>query len=96
MSNTNQELCRRVVFHGRVQGVGFRATTEHLARRRSVTGYVKNLADGTVELVACGEPEEVERFIQAVRTRFEEHLADVHEQDDPASVGRFQSFGIRY
>jgi acylphosphatase len=95
-SDPNRDVCRRVVFQGRVQGVGFRATTEHLARRRPVTGYVKNLADGTVELVACGEPDEVERFIQAVRSHFDENLADVHERDDPASVGRFRSFGIRY
>jgi acylphosphatase len=96
MSDSNPETCRRVVFSGRVQGVGFRATTEHLARRRPVTGYVKNLADGTVELVACGEPEEVERFIQAVRSHFQENLTGAAEQDHPAGIGRFQSFGVRY
>ena len=47
---------RRVVFSGRVQGVGFRFTCQSLARGFDVAGYVRNLADGRVELVAEGEP----------------------------------------
>ena len=48
--------CRRIIFHGRVQGVGFRYTTHRIARGFPVTGFVRNLTDGTVELVACGTP----------------------------------------
>ena len=48
-----------MIYHGRVQGVGFRATTRCLATGFQVSGYVKNLDDGTVEVVASGRAEEV-------------------------------------
>ena len=56
-----------VFFSGHVQGVGFRFTCRGLAAGFSVTGHVKNLANGRVELVAEGERREVEAFIQAIR-----------------------------
>ena len=50
---------RRVVFDGRVQGVGFRYTCKDLAKGFDVVGTVKNLPEGTVELEVMGETEEV-------------------------------------
>ncbi len=47
--------CRRYLVAGRVQGVFFRAGTQQTARALGLTGWVRNLADGRVELVACGE-----------------------------------------
>lgn len=47
--------CRRFVVNGRVQGVFYRATTRELAQQLGLTGWVRNCADGSVELVACGE-----------------------------------------
>jgi acylphosphatase len=47
-------VCRRFVVSGKVQGVGFRASTRKQARRLGVTGHAHNLRDGTVEVVACG------------------------------------------
>lgn len=47
--------CRHFLVSGRVQGVFFRAATEAAAHRLGLTGWVRNLADGSVELVACGE-----------------------------------------
>jgi acylphosphatase len=58
--------CQHFLVSGRVQGVFFRAATEATARRLGVTGWVRNLADGSVELVACGEDEklaELERWL---------------------------------
>lgn len=49
----------RAIVSGRVQGVGFRAFTVEEARSLSLTGWVKNLHDGTVELEAQGEPDAV-------------------------------------
>lgn len=49
--------CRHYLVSGRVQGVFFRAHTQALARRLGLTGWVRNLPDGRVELVACGEAE---------------------------------------
>lgn len=50
---------RRVVVHGRVQGVWFRETTRHTAERHGVRGWVRNLRDGTVEAVLEGDEQAV-------------------------------------
>ena len=60
------------LYEGKVQGVGFRASILSLAKGYEVTGWVRNLADGRVELFASGETYEVEDFLQAIR---ESHLA---------------------
>ena len=56
-----------VIYTGRVQGVGFRYTTKSVATGFEVTGIVRNLPDGRVELVAEGAKEELETFQQAIR-----------------------------
>lgn len=60
-------IARKVIFEGRVQGVGFRYTVKELARGFEVCGWVKNLPDGTVELQAMGEAAELEAFIREIR-----------------------------
>ncbi|MDH5307168.1 MAG: acylphosphatase [Myxococcales bacterium] len=57
---------RRVVVHGRVQGVWFRASTEQEARRAGLGGWVRNCAGGSVEAVFEGAPDAVERLVQYV------------------------------
>ena len=57
---------RHVFYEGRVQGVGFRWTTKNLARGYEVTGSVRNLPDGRVELLVSGEVDEVEAFLEAI------------------------------
>ncbi len=59
-------IAKRVIFEGRVQGVGFRYTVKDLARGFDVCGTVKNLPDGSVELQAMGEPDEVDDFIREI------------------------------
>lgn len=57
----------QVFYEGRVQGVGFRYTARRLAAGFDVTGYVSNLPDGRVELVAAGDGSEVDAFLAALR-----------------------------
>ena len=59
-------ITRQVYYDGRVQGVGFRWTVKNLARGFEVTGWVRNLADGRVELQAQGETQEVTDFLEAL------------------------------
>ncbi len=58
---------RRVVVHGRVQGVFFRDAARRLAAQRGVAGWIRNVRDGTVEAVFEGEPDAVERLVAFCR-----------------------------
>ena len=60
-------IARRFIVSGRVQGVGFRYFALDAARRDGLQGYVTNRADGSVEAVAEGEAEALERFERALR-----------------------------
>lgn len=60
-------IAYRVVAHGRVQGVGYRDAAVQAAFLHGVTGWVRNRADGTVEIVVQGPPDAVERFVQWCR-----------------------------
>ncbi len=62
MTDTVRRSCLRCLVSGRVQGVFFRATTREQARGLGLTGYVRNLADGRVEVLACGEREALQRL----------------------------------
>lgn len=55
-----------VRFLGRVQGVGFRATTSSIARDFAVVGQVRNMPDGSVELIAEGEAQDLQNFVEAI------------------------------
>ena len=85
----------RIIYHGHVQGVGFRYTTASLARRYPVVGYVKNLANGTVELVVEGEAVAVEKLLQAIARTFRGHIRSWDVADLPPGE-RFERFEIRY
>lgn len=56
-------ICKKCVVAGRVQGVFYRATAARRAHELAVRGYARNLADGTVEVLACGEEEAVQAFV---------------------------------
>jgi acylphosphatase len=87
-------VCKRVVYSGRVQGVGFRATAWHVAQQFRVAGHVRNLADGTVELVAEGPAEQVEAFLAAVAGKMAWYIthSDVHDEGPTGA----REFGIRH
>ncbi len=56
------KTCLRCIVKGRVQGVLFRASTQQQAQRLNIQGWAKNLSDGSVEVVACGEEQNVEQL----------------------------------
>ncbi|HEX4083917.1 MAG TPA: acylphosphatase [Chthoniobacteraceae bacterium] len=58
---------RHLFYEGRVQGVGFRYTARRIATGFEVAGWVRNLPDGRVEMLAAGEAGELEAFLQAIR-----------------------------
>ncbi|MCW1923012.1 acylphosphatase [Luteolibacter arcticus] len=82
-------IARRVIFEGRVQGVGFRYTTKDIAKGFEVCGSVKNLPDGTVELDVMGEREEVEAFINEIaeESALAHHIKGMHVKNIPPLEG---------
>jgi acylphosphatase len=87
-------MARKWVVSGRVQGVGFRNYVQKHALRAGVTGYAKNLADGTVEVHGVGGEEGLNRLSGYVRRG--PMLADVRTVDEQlAEVVRYDGFQIR-
>ncbi len=82
-------------FAGTVQGVGFRYTTRRIAGGFRVAGFVRNLPDGRVELVAEGACDEVSRFQQAVEQEMRSYIREVQATHDPPT-GEFASFSIAF
>ena len=86
---------RRLLFSGRVQGVGFRYTTVRIAQGWAVTGYVRNLPDGRVEAVAEGTEDELDRFQTALAAEMAANIRDVACQQSPAT-GEYTDFDVRF
>jgi acylphosphatase len=86
---------RTTLFAGQVQGVGFRFTARDVARQFDVEGYVRNLPDGRVELVAEGDPGELERFLTAVQQAMAGCIRD-RQTTESTATGEFGGFAIRH
>jgi acylphosphatase len=86
---------KTVLYSGRVQGVGFRYATLTESRDHDVTGYVRNLEDGRVEVVVEGEREQVDAFLAGLSGRMGDYIDDVQQSENP-TPGHFQNFEIRY
>jgi acylphosphatase len=81
-------------FEGRVQGVGFRYTTASVAAAFRVTGYVKNLPDGDVELVAEGGEAELKSFLAALRASHIHRFVTRENVDWSDATGRYAGFTV--
>lgn len=74
--------CKRCFVSGRVQGVFYRATAVNKARELGIDGFARNLTDGRVEVVACGEPRAVEQLAQWLWTGSSaSKVTDVHVEE---------------
>ena len=82
-----------VHYTGGVQGVGFRATTAHLARAYPVTGWVRNLPDGRVQILVEGPAERVDAFLLAVRAYWRVYL-DGELREEQRVSGKHTGFQI--
>lgn len=84
----------RILYSGRVQGVGFRYTTKNTAMGYEVTGMVRNLADGRVELMAEGAREELEAFQAGIREAGLDHFIENEDVAWSDATGEFRGFTI--
>ncbi len=85
-----------VFVEGIVQGVGFRYFTKKVAKELGVKGYVKNLPDGRVFIVAEGEENQLEKFLSNIRRGPPLAIVKkIHVEKKPAT-GEFEDFVIAY
>jgi acylphosphatase len=84
-----------IYYSGRVQGIGFRYTLQDIANHQKITGWVKNLDDARVEVVAQAEDETLNSFVQQINQQFSQYIKDVNIEWLPAS-GEFRDFQVRF
>jgi acylphosphatase len=84
-----------VYYSGRVQGVGFRFTAEAIARDFGLTGWVKNLPDGRVEVCAEGAENDLKEFLSKIKQYFARYIIDA-DIDWLNHTDEFKDFGIRF
>ena len=94
MMTTDSAVRRTVYFRGRVQGVGFRQTVREIAERFPVAGFVENLADGRVLLVAEGAAPSLDGFVAAIAAEMDRFIAGAEATNEP-TTGEFAEFVIR-
>ncbi|NIA06122.1 MAG: acylphosphatase [Actinobacteria bacterium] len=84
-----------VYYRGQVQGVGFRYSVCRLAGRFDVKGFVRNLADGRVQVVTEGQTDELDLFLQAVESQMDSYIKE-RELDQQEPTGEFPDFSLRW
>jgi acylphosphatase len=80
-------IATRVIFCGRVQGVGFRYTARDIASGLHLAGYVRNESDGTVEAVLQGPSDAIERCLTELQAEFGRGLRAINRFDHPVADG---------
>ena len=82
-------------YQGYVQGIGFRYNAKIIAERFSISGYVRNLSDGRVELIVEGDEEEIRNFTAAIYAHMQAHIHKVEERWAD-SQNEFNSFQVKF
>jgi acylphosphatase len=90
-----KDIGRTVHYSGKVQGVGFRATVAGIAKDHPVTGYVKNLEDGRVQVVVEGKEADVKKFLDAVRSYWKKNI-EKEDTEETKPTGKYKTFSIMY
>lgn len=86
---------KKIIFKGNVQGVGFRFTANRYAQRHQLAGYVKNLPDGTVEMVAQGPENAIEACIDDLKDYFGAQIRDT-DIENLSPQSQYQDFKITF
>ncbi len=71
-----EQMARHIIYRGHVQGVGFRYTARQTAQQYHVTGFVRNLPDGTVEMFVQGPSQDLDACLQEIQESFAGYLRD--------------------
>ncbi len=89
------QVAKHIIFLGRVQGVGFRFTAHHIANRHQLTGFVRNVPDGSVEMLAQGHPESIDNCIQDIKNSFVGYIRETEINEFPPDP-KYKDFRITF
>lgn len=84
----------RLIIHGKVQGVFFRASTQNKAKELGLTGFVRNRQDGTVEIVAEGREKQLFELVNWCRTGPDMAIVDSVQSDWRPYEAKFEDFRV--
>ena len=89
------QTARHIIFTGRVQGVGFRFTAFHIAKRCRLTGFVRNLLNGTVEMVAQGASDDIDDCIRGIKETYQGAATETKIDEIPLN-SQYTDFKITF
>ena len=89
------QTAKHVIFRGHVQGIGFRYTAREIAHQYNVTGFVRNLPDGTVEMLIQGPAQEIDNCIREIQDSFEGRIRDTQIEEVPYNP-RYTDFRVAF
>lgn len=88
-------VAKHTIFVGRVQGVGFRFTVHRIANSYALSGFVRNLPDGSVEMLVQGPPDDVDDCINQIEDSFRGYIRQTKAEDTPPDP-KFRDFKIAF
>jgi acylphosphatase len=89
------QIAKHIIFIGQVQGVGFRFTTFNTANRHQLTGFVRNLPDGTVEMLAQGPAQAIDDCIRDIKEYFNDYIRETKIKEIPSDL-QYKDFEIAF
>ena len=90
-----KQTARHIIFTGRVQGVGFRFTAFNIANRYNLTGFVRNLPDGGVEMLAQGPDDDVSAGVRDIKESFSSYVTETKIEEIPVER-QYEEFKITF
>lgn len=90
-----EQAARHILFSGQVQGVGFRYTAHRIARQYNIAGFVRNLPDGDVEMLAQGAEQDIDNCLADIQDYFAGYIQDTKIEPVPYS-NRHTNFRITF
>ena len=88
-------VAKHIIFTGRVQGIGFRFTALSAANHYKLTGFVRNIRNGDVEMLAQGPPDDIDKCVQEIKKTIGSYVAEV-KIEDVAFDPQYKDFKITF
>jgi acylphosphatase len=89
------QIAKHIIFTGQVQGVGFRFTAFNMANRHQLTGFVRNLPDGTVEMLIQGSSQAIDDCIRDIKEYFSGYIRETKIKEIPSN-SQYKDFEITF